>query len=50
MAKFKWSLFKTLEYVNWRLPGVDLNVEPLKQLELQMIKEGKVITYSWEKY
>lgn len=50
MIKFKWSLFKTLEYINWRVPGIDVDVEPLKDLELNMIKRGEIITYNWDKY
>jgi hypothetical protein len=51
MHRFRWSLFKGLEFINWRVPGAHLtNLDPLKQLELHMINKGHHITYNWDKY
>ena len=49
--RFRWSLFKTLEFIQSRVPNISFdqnNFETLKLLEMELLKEEVKLTYNWK--
>ncbi len=52
MKKYKWSLYKALEFMNSRLKDVnltDLTYEWLNKVEISLL-EHYTLTYNWQSY
>jgi hypothetical protein len=51
MRKYKWSLLKTLEFLNSRRPGLEIRVSFIKQLsdyEARLLSKNYKCTKSWQ--
>jgi hypothetical protein len=50
MRKLKWSLLKTLEFLNWRRPDLEIRVSFIQQLsdyEQRLTKRNYTFTKAW---
>ena len=50
-VRFRWSLFKTLEFMQSRVQNLSFDqdhFETLKLLEMELLKEEVKLTYNWK--